>query len=147
MWNNRYETLVFRRNQEKKREEYKKLGMTQEQIEAIEMFDKRVFLGDRSFYTYNGCLDDSDWIGEENAQDDVNVRNFAFFEDKLAEGISDERLLNLIFFADDLERSIIFHLKKGTKKAEIARILGVSRKTVYDKIEKMRQKAVKRIKN
>lgn len=147
MWNNRYETLVFKRNQEKMREQYKKLGMTEDQISAIEMFDKRVFLGDRSFYTYNGCMDDSDWIEEENAQDNIEVRNFAFFEDKLAEGVSDERLLNLIFFADELERKIIFLIKKGTKKAEIARILGVSRKTVYDKIEKMRLKAVKRIKN
>ena len=56
-WNNGYETKSFRKRMERQAEEYRRLGMTEDQIRKIEEFDYEVFCSDKRYAKHTQWLD------------------------------------------------------------------------------------------
>ena len=56
-WNNGYETKSFRKRMERQAEEYRRLGMTEDQIRKIEVFDYEVFRSDKRYTKHTQWLD------------------------------------------------------------------------------------------
>ena len=55
-WNNGYETKKFEARQKKQAEEYRALGMTEEQIQAMYEFDLEQFKSERRHTQYASSL-------------------------------------------------------------------------------------------
>ena len=51
-WNNAYERKKFEARQKKQAEEYRALGMTEEQIKAIKEFDDKAEKSDKEYYAH-----------------------------------------------------------------------------------------------
>ena len=64
-WNNGYERKRFEEKLRKQREEYKRQGMNDAQIEEIEALDWEIFKSDRRFFSHTQPLDyDDDFENE-----------------------------------------------------------------------------------
>ncbi len=75
-WNNGYERKKFEERMAKQAKEYRKAGMTEEQIKAMYEFDLAQFNSDRAFYTHTQPLDIHESNDEGEEVEDSFVREF-----------------------------------------------------------------------
>lgn len=76
-WNDAYERRKFKENQKKQAAEYRALGMTEEQIQALYEFDLEQFRSDRRFYSHTQPLTASDFVeGKEDESESTLLLKF-----------------------------------------------------------------------
>ena len=80
-WNNGYETKKFEARQKKQAEEYRALGMTEEQIQAMYEFDLEQFKSERRNRMHTQQFTSSDF--DEGEEDDSESTLFDKFFDEL----------------------------------------------------------------
>ena len=76
-WNDAYERRKFKENQKKQAAEYRALGMTEEQIQAMYEFDLEQFRSDRRFYSHTQSLLPDTF--DENEDNDEKLSIFELF--------------------------------------------------------------------
>ena len=86
-WNNGYERRKFEAEQEKLAEEYRALGMSEEQIKDLYEFDLAQFNSKRRYYTHTQEFTTSDF--EEGENDESESTLLHKFFDELTVTIAD----------------------------------------------------------
>jgi fucose permease len=76
-WNNGHRRKQFEEKQKKQAEEYRVLGMTEEQIQAMYEFDLEQFKSDRNYYSHTQPLSASDF--DEGKEDESESTLFLKF--------------------------------------------------------------------
>ena len=65
-WNDGYERRKFEARQKKQAEEYRALGMTEEQIKAMYEFDLEQYKSDRRYYSHTQSFVPDDFDEDED---------------------------------------------------------------------------------
>lgn len=137
-WNDGYERRKFEAKQKKQAEEYRALGMTEEQIQAMYEFDLEQYKSDRRHYSHTQSFIPDDF--DESEDDDEKLSIFEKFKDVLTttienssdksrywwiEEIDDPNLVRKIksLPQDDIELITLLAFD-GYSKTEIAKMLG-----------------------
>ena len=143
-WNNGYETKKFEAKQKKQAEEYRALGMTEEQIQAMYEFDLEQFKSERRNRMHTQQFTSSDF--DEGEEDDSESTLFDKFFDELTctietsgdksrywwiEEIDDSETVKKIrsLSERDLEILTLMVIDELTHE-EIAKIMGVCVRTI-----------------
>ena len=150
-WNDGYKRKCFEEKLKKQREEYKKLGMTDAQIEEIEKYDWEMYRSDRRFYSHTQPMEFDD-----DFENDGRNPLMAFFMEALCvvssrdyskkywwmDEIEDPDLYEFIKNLPDNEKDIISLLVfEGFTQTQIAHeIYHVSDKVISLKVKRIRMK-------
>ena len=79
-WNNGYERRKFEARQKKQAEEYRTLGMSEEQIRDMYLFDLAQFNGERAYCTHTQEFTTSDFDEGENDESESTLLHKFFDE-------------------------------------------------------------------
>ena len=147
-WNNGKERKKFEKQQARLREEYRKAGMTEEQIKAMYEYDLSVFRKNRIEAIHTQRLD-LDAFDDDSATDEGQNPLLLKFADKLTvelsisntsryawvEDVENEKLAKGLksLKKKDLELLTLW-LVDGYSQSEIAQLMGVNRKAINNKI-------------
>lgn len=147
-WNNGKERKKFEKQQARLREEYRKAGMTEEQIKALYEYDLSVFRKNRIEAIHTQRLD-LDAFDDDSATDEGQNPLLLKFADKLTielsithtsryawvEDVENEKLAKGLksLKKKDLELLTLW-LVDGYSQSEIAQLIGVNRKAINNKI-------------
>ena len=151
-WNNGHRRKQFEEKQKKQAEEYRALGMTEEQIQAMYEFDLEQFRSDRRFYSHTqSFLPDT---FDENEDNDEKLSIFELFEDVFTttieeaecksrywwiEEIDDPELAKQIKALDKEDIELItLHVFENFTQEEIGKEFGISQRAAGKRIEKLR---------
>lgn len=143
-WNDGYERKMFAKRQKKQAEEYRALGMTEEQIQAMYEFDLEQFKSERRNRMHTQQFTSSDF--DEGEEDDSESTLFVKFFDELTctietsgdksrywwiEEIDDSETVKKIrsLSERDLEILTLMVIDELTHE-EIAKIMGVCVRTI-----------------
>lgn len=152
-WNNGYETKKFEAKQKKQAEEYRALGMTEEQIQAMYEFDLEQFKSERRHRIHTQPLQVEEF--EENDADESDNTLLNEFFDELTytietsgnksrywgiEEIENQKLAERIktLSREDLElltKSII----DGYSQTELAEIYAIAQKNISKKLKRIKK--------
>ncbi len=125
------------KNAETNTEKYRKLGMSEQAIEAINEFDRDVYNSDRKFYAH--LAENTDKTAEELA-DEIPCHDTYFADASYSlECIEDKRLKRIIQNADENEKKFLILVIKGYSNTEISRILKISKSGISKMICKMKR--------
>ncbi len=139
------EYLKFEKRMKKQAEEYRNLGMTEEQIEEMARFDRQAFLSDLRFYKHNISLEEGESLGEDmnclmkkypdsfvsQTQSHTEYGRFGWINDIDDPGLY-AKLISLP--KKDLE-IITMYAFENCSQEEIAEKLGVSQQTISNRIK------------
>ena len=151
-WNNAYETKKFEAKQKKQAEEYRALGMTEEQIQAIYEFDLEQFKSERRNRMHIQQFTSSDF--DEGEDDDSESTLYDKFFDELTcsietlggksrywwvEEIDNQKLAERVkmLSEEDLElltKSIV----DGYNQTQLAEIYGIAQKNISKKLKRIK---------
>lgn len=147
-WNNGKERKKFEKQQARLREEYRKAGMTEEQIKAMYEYDLSVFRKNRIEAIHTQRLD-LDAFDDDSATDEGQNPLLLKFADKLTvelsithtsryawvEDVENEKLAKGLksLKKKDLELLTLW-LVDGYSQSEIAQLMGVNRKAINNRI-------------
>lgn len=147
-WNNGMERKKFEKQQARLREEYRKAGMTEEQIKAMYEYDLSVFRKNRIEAIHTQRLD-LNAFDDDSATDEGQNPLLLKFADKLTvelsithtsryawvEDVENEKLAKGLksLKKKDLELLTLW-LVDGYSQSEIAQLMGVNRKAINNKI-------------
>lgn len=147
-WNNGKERKKFEKQQARLREEYRKAGMTEEQIKAMYEYDLSVFRKNRIEAIHTQRLD-LDAFDDDSPTDEGQNPLLLKFSDKLTvelsithtsryawvEDVENEKLAKGLksLKRADLELLTLW-LVDGYSQSEIAQQMGVNRKAINNKI-------------
>ena len=147
-WNNGKERKKFEKQQARLREEYRKAGMTEEQIKAMYEYDLSVFRKNRIEAIHTQRLD-LDAFDDASATDEGQNPLLLKFADKLTielsithtsryawvEDVENEKLAKGLksLKKKDLELLTLW-LVDGYSQSEIAQLMDVNRKAINNKI-------------
>ena len=147
-WNNGKERKKFEKQQARLREEYRKAGMTEEQIKAMYEYDLSVFRKNRIEAIHTQRLD-LDAFDDDSATDEGQNPLLLKFADKLTvelsithtsryawvEDVENEKLAKGLksLKKKDLELLTLW-LVDGYSQSEIAQLMDVNRKAINNKI-------------
>ena len=79
-WNNAYERKKFEARRKKQTEEYRALGMTEEQIEKMDVFDSEQYRSERRYHTHTQPFTSSGF-GEGEGDDSESTLFNKFFDE------------------------------------------------------------------
>lgn len=79
-WNNAYERKKFEARQKKQSEEYRALGMTEEQIKEMYEFDLEQYKSDRRYHMHTQPFTSSDFDDGEDDESESTLLNKFFDE-------------------------------------------------------------------
>lgn len=154
-WNDGIERKRFESKMKKQAEEYRKAGMTEEQIKAMYEFDLEQYKSDRRYYSHTQPLEVQEMNDEGDEVEDSFVRQFidAFStsdEDEYfrssdrygwINGIENTLLSEAIREMDPDEIEIItLHVYEGYDFYETADIMGMTYKQVWYRWKKIAEK-------
>lgn len=94
-YNHGLEEKIFEEQWKKTAEEYRKLGMTEEQIAAIYRFDREVFNSDRRYRERTVGLSDNPNIKRLKTYDDYSANNRSGWIDKIEDPEKYEKVMSL----------------------------------------------------
>lgn len=94
-YNHGLEEKIFEEQWKKTAEEYRKSGMTKEQIAAIYEFDRKVFNSDRRYRERTIDLFDDPNIKKLKVNDDYSANNRYGWIDKILDSEKYEKVMNL----------------------------------------------------
>ena len=100
-WNNAYERKKFEAKQKKQAEEYRALGMTEEQIQIMYEFDLEQFNSNRSYYSHTQSFIPDDF--DESEDDDEKLSIFEKFKDVLTISIEDSSDKSRYWWVEEIE--------------------------------------------
>ena len=143
-WNNGYERRMFEIKQKKQAEEYRKAGMTDEQIKAMYEFDLEQFNSDRKYYRRTQPFTSSDF--EEGDESTLLEK----FEEQITVSLDDATCHSRYWWIEELDNPKLAEaIKKLTKEqielltlivvdgydqTEIAKILNVSQSAISQRL-------------
>ena len=130
-WNNAYETKKFEAKQKKQAEEYRALGMTEEQIQAMYEFDLEQFNSERRYREHTQAFIPDDF--DENEDDDEKLSIFEKFKDVLTVSIEDSGCKSRYWWVEEIEMLTLLTFE-GLSQAEAARIMGIPYRTFKYKL-------------
>lgn len=152
-WNNGAEKAKFIAQQRKQAEEYRKLGMSEEQIHAMYELDLEQFNSDRRFYSHTQELTTSMFV--EGDADDAESTLFLKFMDELSvtddnssehsrfwwvEEIENPDLVSRVkmLTSDELEL-ITMHVFEGYTQKDLSDHFGVTQQAVCKKLRRIKK--------
>lgn len=116
-WNNGYERRMFEIKQKKQAEEYRKAGMTEEQIKAMYEFDLEQFNSDRKYYRRTQPFTSSDF--EEGVEDDSESTLLEKFEEQISVSFDETTHHSRYWWIEDLENAELAKKIKMLTQEEI----------------------------
>ena len=119
-WNDGYERRKFEAGQKKQAEEYRALGMTEEQIQAMYEFDLEQYKSNRRHYSHTQSLlpDDFDVVED----DDEKLSIFEKFKDVLTTSIEDTRSKSRYWWVEEINSEALARKVKALKPEELEMI-------------------------
>ncbi len=152
-WNNAYERRKFESKQKKQAEEYRSLGMTEEQIMMMYEFDLEQFKSDRRHNEHTQPLQ-VETFGENDADESDNSLLKCFF-DELTCTIEDSGECSRYWWIDEINNSGLAKAIKGLSEnqielltlmvidgynqAEIATIMRISQSAISQRISTIKK--------
>ena len=144
-WNNGKERKTFEKRQAILAEQYRAVGMTEEQIQQMYEYDLAVYRSERVFYTHTQALeinfDDEDvgevsnFLFEHQTECFRNYSNRYWWVDEL------ERLYSVVKNMSDAEKELItLYVFDGYTQKEIANIRNCAQNTVSYQLNKIKGK-------
>ncbi len=146
-WNNGYERRKFEARQKKQAEEYRTLGMSEEQIRDMYLFDLAQFNGERAYCTHTQEFTTSDFDEGENDESESTLLHKFF--DELTVTIEQSGEKSRYWWIEEIDDPNISKTLKSLSKTdleiitlmvmdefkheEIAQIMGVSVRTIERK--------------
>ena len=143
-WNNAYERKKFEAKQKKQAEEYRALGMSEEQIQIMYEFDLEQFNSNRSYYSHTQSFIPDDF--DESEDDDEKLSIFEKFKDALTISIEDSSDKSKYWWIEEIdEPETVKKIKSLSERdleiltlmvidelthEEIAKIMGVCVRTI-----------------
>lgn len=137
-WNDGYERRKFEARQKKQAEEYRALGMTEEQIQVMYEFDLEKYKSDRRYYSHTQSFIPDDF--DEGEDDDEKLSIFDKFKDVLTTSIEDSGNKSRYWWIEEIDNpNLVKKIKAlpqddielitllafdGYSKTEIAKMLG-----------------------
>lgn len=137
-WNDGYERRKFEARQKKQAEEYRALGMTEEQIQAMYEFDLEKYKSDRRYYSHTQSFIPDNF--DEGEDDDEKLSIFDKFKDVLTTSIEDSGNKSRYWWIEEIDNpNLVKKIKAlpqddielitllafdGYSKTEIAKMLG-----------------------
>ena len=156
-WINGYETKKFEAKMKKQAEEYRALGMTEEQIQKIQDFDRAQFNSDRRYYEHTQEFPNSSF--DDGEGDEGQSPLYKRFWDLLTVGIDEFSDGSRYGWVESIENPKLYRGIKqlnseqielitlkvfdGLKKSEIAKSMGITPSAVtqrFDTIENFLEK-------
>lgn len=153
-WNNGIERKKFKKKQEKQIEQYRSLGMTEEQIREISAFDEEQFRSDRRYREHTQDFSNS-LFNADDGEDNGHSPLYNLFFEQLTETIEDGRdKMDALSWIDDLQNLEIYKkvislkesdqllltmLMEEKREVEIAESFGISQPAVAKRIRKLRE--------
>lgn len=136
-WNNGYRRKQFEEKQKKQAEEYRALGMTEEQIQAMYEFDLEQFKSDRRFYSHTqSFLPDT---FDENEDNDEKLSIFELFEDVFTTTIEEAECKSRYWWVDEIgEDDLLGGVRNlNSEQIEILTLIVFENYSQKDAAEKM----------
>jgi len=145
-WNDGKERKIFEKRQAILAEQYRAVGMTEEQIQQMYEFDLAVYRSERIFYTHTQAMEinfaDDDDVGEVSnylleCQTECfrNYSNRYWWVDEL------ERLYSVVKTMSDAEKELItLYVFDGYTQKEISQIRNCDQATISRQINKIKNK-------
>lgn len=144
-WNDGKERKLFEKRQAILAEQYRSVGMTEEQIKQMYEFDLALYRSERVFYTHTQALeinfddedtgDISNFLLEYQAENVRDYSNRYWWIDEL------ERLYSVVKSLSDEEKEIItLYVFEGYTQKEIANILHYPKSTLNDRMTRIKKK-------
>ena len=143
-WNTAYERKKFEAKQKKQAEEYRALGMSEEQIQIMYEFDLEQFNSNRSYYSHTQSFIPDDF--DESEDDDEKLSIFEKFKDVLTISIEDSSDKSRYWWIEEIdEPETVKKIKSLSERdleiltlmvidelthEEIAKIMGVCVRTI-----------------
>ena len=143
-WNDGYERRKFEARQKKQAEEYRALGMTEEQIQTMYEFDLEQYKSDRRHYSHTQSFIPDDF--DESEDDDEKLSIFEKFKDVLTISIEDSSDKSRYWWIEEIdEPETVKKIKSLSERdleiltlmvidelthEEIAKIMGVCVRTI-----------------
>ena len=119
-WNNGYETKKFEARQKKQAEEYRALGMTEEQIKAMYEFDLEQFKSERRYRMHTQPLQVEEF--EENDADESDNTLLNEFFDELTCTIETSGDKTRYWWVEEIEDEALARRVKSMASEEIEMI-------------------------
>jgi DNA-directed RNA polymerase specialized sigma24 family protein len=119
-WNNGYETKKFEARQKKQAEEYRALGMTEEQIKAMYEFDLEQFKSERRYRMHTQPLQVEEF--EENDADESDNTLLNEFFDELTCTIETSGDKSRYWWVEEIEDEALARRVKSMVSEEIEMI-------------------------
>ena len=152
-WNDGYERRKFEARQKKQAEEYRALGMTEEQIKAMYEFDLEQYKSDRRYYSHTQSFVPDDF--DEDEDDDEKLSIFDKFKDVLTTSIEESGNKSRYWWFEEIDNpDLVRNIKSlsteqlelltlvvidGYGQAEIAELIKVSQSAISQRIATIRK--------
>ena len=152
-WNDGYERRKFEARQKKQAEEYRALGMTEEQIKAMYEFDLEQYKSDRRYYSHTQSFVPDDF--DEDEDDDEKLSIFDKFKDVLTTSIEESGNKSRYWWFEEIDNpDLVRNIKSlsteqlelltlvvidGYGQAEIAELMKVSQSAISQRIATIRK--------
>lgn len=152
-WNNGYRRKQFEEKQKKQAEEYRALGMTEEQIQAMYEFDLEQFKSDRNYYSHTQPLTASDF--DEGKEDESESTLLLKFFDELTVTIDNCGEKSRYWWVEEINNSqlykIVISLPKESvelltliyvdklNQSEISKIFNISQAAISQRLKKLNE--------
>lgn len=137
-YNKAKEEYKWRLWKEAEEKQMRQLGVSENVIEQLRIHDWDIFNSERRYYQK---LQDTgtyfDDIAEDNTQPEIKtVENFL-------DSIEDENLYQMLLTVDKLTLQIVLMKMQGFSTTEIASKIGLTPKSVYRRIDRLKEKIKK----
>ena len=119
-WNDGYERKMFAKRQKKQAEEYRALGMTEEQIQAMYEFDLEQFKSERRNRMHTQQFTSSDF--DEGEEDDSESTLFDKFFDELTCTIETSGEKSRYWWIEEIEDEMLARKVRSMASEEIEMI-------------------------
>ena len=152
-WNNGYRRKQFEEKQKKQAEEYRALGMTEEQIQAMYEFDLEQFKSDRNYYSHTQSLLPDTFDEDEDNDDKLSI--FNLFQDVLTTTIEKSECKSRYWWIEEINNSELYSIVIGLSneqielltliyvdrlsQSEAARIFNVSQAAISQRLKKINE--------
>ena len=136
-WNDAYERRKFKENQKKQAAEYRVLGMTEEQIQAMYEFDLEQFRSDRRFYSHTQSLLPDTF--DENEDNDEKLSIFELFKDVFTTTIEEAECKSRYWWVDEIgEDDLLGGVRNlNSEQIEIITLIAFENYSQKDAAERM----------
>ena len=147
-WNERKERRIFDEQQKRRRSIYLSCGLTEAQIDDLEDKERELFNRRRSETRFGFASVPQYYVDEEGEEKEIDHPAMSYTEDICEDdpfqyGFNDERLNQIVQYADETDLIILHLLSEGLTKTAAGRALDISQQAVSKRIKKLLKKISK----